>query len=179
MGPGLKGVLLSYALGRSTRGRVHEAISDSAQCDPREPPGSTRARHRVRTHHALEYSSLRASSSRGLFATADISQADRSARRVQRRRADEHSVRHAGVRTMTPRSPTTRSTRRTPVSRGLRGRQSNGRMLALLFGTVTHMLPLPAAAQGAVTIGLDHIPVAVRDLERASGTYRALGFVVK
>jgi catechol 2,3-dioxygenase-like lactoylglutathione lyase family enzyme len=52
-------------------------------------------------------------------------------------------------------------------------------MLAILFGTLTHTLPLPVAAQGPVTIGLDHIPVAVRDLERASATYRALGFVMK
>src|SRR5262245_5410110 len=52
-------------------------------------------------------------------------------------------------------------------------------MLALLFGTLIHALAVPAAAQGSVTIGLDHIPVAVRDLERASATYRALGFVVK
>lgn len=41
----------------------------------------------------------------------------------------------------------------------------------------------PVSSQGPVpvpvAIGLDHIPVAVRDLEAASATYRALGFALK
>src|SRR5687767_7924561 len=41
----------------------------------------------------------------------------------------------------------------------------------------------PVSSQGPlpvrVAIGLDHIPVAVRDLEAASATYRALGFSLK
>jgi len=41
------------------------------------------------------------------------------------------------------------------------------------------LLSLPAAAQRPAIVGLDHIPVAVRDLERATSTYRALGFAVK
>ena len=52
---------------------------------------------------------------------------------------------------------------------------TRGRALAL-FAVV---LSLPAAAQEPVRIGLDHIPVAVRDLEAASATYRALGFSLK
>jgi hypothetical protein len=38
---------------------------------------------------------------------------------------------------------------------------------------------VPVAAQAPPTIGLDHVPVAVRDLEQASATYRALGFALK
>jgi len=38
---------------------------------------------------------------------------------------------------------------------------------------------LRAGAPAPVAIGLDHIPVAVRDLEAASATYRALGFSLK
>lgn len=34
-------------------------------------------------------------------------------------------------------------------------------------------------AQEGVPLGLDHMPVAVRDLERAAATYRALGFSLK
>ena len=52
---------------------------------------------------------------------------------------------------------------------------TRGRALAL-FAVV---LSLPAAAQEPVRIGLDHIPVAVRDLEAASATYRALGVYLK
>jgi catechol 2,3-dioxygenase-like lactoylglutathione lyase family enzyme len=42
----------------------------------------------------------------------------------------------------------------------------------------------PVSSQGPhasvpVAIGLDHIPIAVRDLEAASATYRALGFALK
>jgi catechol 2,3-dioxygenase-like lactoylglutathione lyase family enzyme len=36
-----------------------------------------------------------------------------------------------------------------------------------------------AAVRPPVAIGVDHIPVAVRDLEAASATYRALGFAIK
>jgi catechol 2,3-dioxygenase-like lactoylglutathione lyase family enzyme len=50
-----------------------------------------------------------------------------------------------------------------------------GRGLALFVA----LLSLPAAAQEPVRIGLDHIPVAVRDLAAASATYRALGFALK
>ena len=39
--------------------------------------------------------------------------------------------------------------------------------------------PVPPIPTAAVAIGLDHIPVAVRDLEAASATYRALGFSLK
>jgi catechol 2,3-dioxygenase-like lactoylglutathione lyase family enzyme len=35
------------------------------------------------------------------------------------------------------------------------------------------------AAEGGSLVGLDHIPLAVRDLEQASATYRALGFAIK
>ena len=41
------------------------------------------------------------------------------------------------------------------------------------------VLTLPVTAQDGVRVGLDHIPVAVRDLEAASATYRALGFALK
>ena len=44
---------------------------------------------------------------------------------------------------------------------------------------LTSTLSLPAVAQEPAIIGLDHIPVAVRDLERASATYRAIGFALK
>lgn len=37
----------------------------------------------------------------------------------------------------------------------------------------------PAHDPGSIRIGLDHIPIAVRDLEAASATYRALGFSLK
>ena len=37
----------------------------------------------------------------------------------------------------------------------------------------------PRRAPEPSRIGLDHIPVAVRDLEAASATYRALGFALK
>jgi catechol 2,3-dioxygenase-like lactoylglutathione lyase family enzyme len=40
-------------------------------------------------------------------------------------------------------------------------------------------LSSPGPASTPVAIGLDHIPVAVRDLEAASATYRALGFALK
>jgi hypothetical protein len=44
----------------------------------------------------------------------------------------------------------------------------------LLFGR-----PSSVAGQSGPIVGLDHIPVAVRDLEQASATYRALGFAIK
>jgi hypothetical protein len=50
---------------------------------------------------------------------------------------------------------------------------------ALPICLVISTLLLSPTAQGQVTIGLDHIPVAVRDLERATATYRALGFTLK
>jgi catechol 2,3-dioxygenase-like lactoylglutathione lyase family enzyme len=49
-----------------------------------------------------------------------------------------------------------------------------GLILVLLAGVASlQAAPEPAA------IGLDHIPVAVRDLDAASATYRALGFSLK
>jgi hypothetical protein len=38
---------------------------------------------------------------------------------------------------------------------------------------------MAAAPQDTVSTGLDHIPVAVRDLEQAVATYRSLGFAIK
>ena len=46
------------------------------------------------------------------------------------------------------------------------------------FVTVTCAAALLAAPEPAVT-GLDHIPIAVRDLARATDDYRALGFALK
>lgn len=57
--------------------------------------------------------------------------------------------------------------------------ETGRRRLALLLGAALITLSLPVAAQKPSTIGLDHIPVAVRDLPRASATYRALGFALK
>lgn len=39
--------------------------------------------------------------------------------------------------------------------------------------------PNSPAGQSGPIVGLDHIPVAVRDLEKASAAYRALGFAIK
>ena len=50
-----------------------------------------------------------------------------------------------------------------------------GILLAMLIST----LALSIAAERPAVIGLDHIPVAVRDLEGAVATYRALGFTLK
>jgi catechol 2,3-dioxygenase-like lactoylglutathione lyase family enzyme len=47
--------------------------------------------------------------------------------------------------------------------------------ICLVFSTVL----LSPAAHGQVAIGLDHIPVAVGNLERATATYNALGFTLK
>jgi hypothetical protein len=41
------------------------------------------------------------------------------------------------------------------------------------------ILSLPCVAGQPVAIGLDHIPVAVRDLGRAAATYTGLGFSLK
>ena len=38
---------------------------------------------------------------------------------------------------------------------------------------------LPSAEGRNTALGLDHIPVAVRDLERAAATFRRLGFALK
>jgi len=43
----------------------------------------------------------------------------------------------------------------------------------------TGRLPPATVAQSSPAVGLDHIPVAVRDLARATSTYRALGFTLK
>jgi catechol 2,3-dioxygenase-like lactoylglutathione lyase family enzyme len=48
-----------------------------------------------------------------------------------------------------------------------------------LLLSLAALLSLPATAAEPVKIGLDHIPIAVRDLEAASATYRALGFALK
>lgn len=48
-------------------------------------------------------------------------------------------------------------------------------LVVLGAGLLATAVPVRAPA----TTGLDHIPVAVRDLEKASATYRALGFTLK
>jgi hypothetical protein len=50
---------------------------------------------------------------------------------------------------------------------------------ALVFPLLAGVLALHVPAPEPVRIGLDHIPVAVRDLEAASATCRALGFALK
>lgn len=50
-------------------------------------------------------------------------------------------------------------------------------VMALLAASLAP--PSATRAQTAVAIGLDHIPVAVADLDRAGGTYRSLGFALK
>jgi catechol 2,3-dioxygenase-like lactoylglutathione lyase family enzyme len=54
---------------------------------------------------------------------------------------------------------------------------------AVLAGLAGLLAGAPAGAQAPVSspvaIGLDHIPVAVRDLDAAQATYRALGFSLK
>ena len=49
----------------------------------------------------------------------------------------------------------------------------------VLLGVLTATLALSQAAQGPATTGLDHIPLAVVDLERAGATFRRLGFALK
>jgi catechol 2,3-dioxygenase-like lactoylglutathione lyase family enzyme len=50
---------------------------------------------------------------------------------------------------------------------------------AALAGVTGVLAASTAARPGPPRIGLDHIPVAVRDLDAASATYRALGFALK
>lgn len=52
-------------------------------------------------------------------------------------------------------------------------------MVVLVLGLLTTTPARMSAVQSPAAIGLDHIPVAVRDLDRASATYRALGFALK
>lgn len=69
------------------------------------------------------------------------------------------------------------------------GRTMSGRRLAcaVRWAAVAGLACLsagsPVSSQGSLSVpvamGLDHIPVAVRDLEAASTTYRALGFSLK
>ncbi|MFI5029668.1 MAG: VOC family protein [Reyranellales bacterium] len=51
-------------------------------------------------------------------------------------------------------------------------------MARLLLACLLALVSLPAAAQPSVQ-GLDHIPIVVRDLERAAADFEALGFVLK
>lgn len=54
------------------------------------------------------------------------------------------------------------------------------RMLAaLVMALLATTLAPRSAAQLAVVIGLDHIPLVVGDLDQAIGTYRSLGFALK
>lgn len=53
-------------------------------------------------------------------------------------------------------------------------RRMCGLLLALAAAPVR-----PSSAQRPVAVGLDHIPVAVRDLDAAAAVYRALGFALK
>jgi hypothetical protein len=55
---------------------------------------------------------------------------------------------------------------------------NRGRGVSLLVA-LTVVLSLSSAPQRRVELGLDHIPVAVGDLERASATFRDLGFALK
>ncbi len=65
--------------------------------------------------------------------------------------------------------------------RARRSRVSGGHrtVCASLIGLLVAALPQPSAAQRPATIGLDRIPVVVRDLGRAGETYRGLGFALK
>jgi catechol 2,3-dioxygenase-like lactoylglutathione lyase family enzyme len=51
--------------------------------------------------------------------------------------------------------------------------------LTIPAGLLIALASLPASPAAPPRIGLDHIPVAVRDLEAASAAYRALGFALK
>src|SRR6185437_6528311 len=53
-----------------------------------------------------------------------------------------------------------------------------GRVVGRLLTAVLFLLPISASAQGPVQ-GLDHIPIVVRDLDRAAADFAALGFVLK
>ena len=57
-------------------------------------------------------------------------------------------------------------------------RVRRGRWL-LLLALLAATLATPSAAQRPVALGLDHIPVAVRDLPRARATLEGLGFAIK
>jgi len=52
------------------------------------------------------------------------------------------------------------------------------RFVVVLLVAIAAALPRPAAAQSPVR-GLDHVVVAVSDLDSAAATYRALGFALK
>ena len=52
-------------------------------------------------------------------------------------------------------------------------------LLRGLLGIVLAVPALTSSAQPPVAIGLDHIPVVVRDLDSAAATYRAMGFALK
>ncbi|MEZ5418878.1 MAG: VOC family protein [Vicinamibacterales bacterium] len=59
---------------------------------------------------------------------------------------------------------------------------SVARTRPLLRGVLGIVLAVPAltsSAQRPVAIGLDHIPVVVRELDSAAATYRAMGFALK
>jgi Glyoxalase-like domain len=51
----------------------------------------------------------------------------------------------------------------------------------LLLAIAAARSRLPALAEPATValLGIDHIPLAVKDLERATETYRRLGFAIK
>ncbi len=48
-----------------------------------------------------------------------------------------------------------------------------------LLGVLTATLSLSSASPGPATLGLDHIPLVVGDLEQAAAAFRALGFALK
>lgn len=50
---------------------------------------------------------------------------------------------------------------------------------ALPLATLTFFTTAEAHAQGPLVTGLDHIPVVVRDLDRAQADFRAMGFSIK
>lgn len=50
---------------------------------------------------------------------------------------------------------------------------------ALLLGLGTPVVQRQSGDREPAVIGLDHVPIAVRDLEAAAETYRALGFSLK
>ena len=52
-------------------------------------------------------------------------------------------------------------------------------LIAALALSVVAVVTPPRRAQAPVVRGLDHVPIAVRDLAAAASTYRALGFALK
>lgn len=64
------------------------------------------------------------------------------------------------------------------VTRLRRAGPSCGRRF-LLLGVVSVALLLASAARASETLGLDHIPVVVNDLEQTCGAFRAFGFALK